>query len=70
MGADADGIYISGVLRDRHRQPGNKKFLAAMEKKFGADLKTPNDLSVPAIRGDLPLQGGGREGRLDRSGQA
>ena len=25
----------------------NKKFLAAMQKKFGADLKTPNDLSVP-----------------------
>ena len=25
----------------------NKKFLDAMQKKFGADLKTPNDLSVP-----------------------
>jgi branched-chain amino acid transport system substrate-binding protein len=25
----------------------NKTFLAAMSKKFGADLKTPNDLSVP-----------------------
>ena len=27
--------------------PENKKFLDAASKKFGADLKTPNDLSVP-----------------------
>ena len=37
-----------------------------MQKKFGAELKTPNDLSVPQYEGDLPLQGGGREGGLDR----
>jgi branched-chain amino acid transport system substrate-binding protein len=27
--------------------PANRTFLAAMEKRFGKDLKTPNDLSVP-----------------------
>ena len=27
--------------------PENKKFLEAAAKKFGSDLKTPNDLSVP-----------------------
>ena len=31
--------------------PANKKFVAAMSKKFGADLKTPNDLSVPEYEG-------------------
>ena len=27
--------------------PANAKFLAAMKAKFGDELKTPNDLSVP-----------------------
>ena len=31
--------------------PKNKEFLAAMQKKFGAELKTPNDLSVPQYEG-------------------
>ncbi len=47
MGADADGIYISGSYLTNIDTPANKAFLAAMEKKFGKDLKTPNDLSVP-----------------------
>ena len=47
MGADAEGIYISGSYFTNIDTPANKKFLAAMQKKFGADLKTPNDLSVP-----------------------
>lgn len=47
MGADAEGIYISGSYFTNIDTPANKTFLAAMEKKFGADLKTPNDLSVP-----------------------
>ena len=34
--------YVTGI-----DSAANKNFLAAMEKKFGADLKTPNDLSVP-----------------------
>jgi urea transport system substrate-binding protein len=36
------------VLCHRHRHARRTRhFLAAMAKKFGADLKTPNDLSVP-----------------------
>ena len=47
MGADAQGIYISASYVTGIDSPKNKQFLAAMGKKFGADLKTPNDLSVP-----------------------
>jgi urea transport system substrate-binding protein len=31
--------------------PANKKFLADMKGKFGDQLKTPNDLSVPEYEG-------------------
>jgi urea transport system substrate-binding protein len=51
MGADAEGIYISGSYLTNIDSPKNKAFLAAMNKKFGADLKTPNDLSVPQYEG-------------------
>ncbi len=47
MGADAEGIVISGSYLTNIDSPKNKDFLAAMQKKFGANLKTPNDLSVP-----------------------
>jgi branched-chain amino acid transport system substrate-binding protein len=47
MGADAQGIYISGSYVTNIDTPANQTFLAAMKKRFGADLKTPNDLSVP-----------------------
>ncbi|HVX78539.1 MAG TPA: substrate-binding protein [Bradyrhizobium sp.] len=47
MGADAADIYISASYVTGIDTPANKAFLAAMSKKFGADLKTPNDLSVP-----------------------
>jgi branched-chain amino acid transport system substrate-binding protein len=47
MGTDAEGIYISASYVTGIGTPANKEFLAAMAKKFGADLKTPNDLSVP-----------------------
>ncbi|HZS82287.1 MAG TPA: substrate-binding protein [Stellaceae bacterium] len=51
MGADAAGIYISASYLTSIDSPKNKEFLAAMQKKFGADLKTPNDLSVPEYEG-------------------
>lgn len=51
MGADADGIYISGSYLTNIDSAKNKEFLAAMNKKFGANLKTPNDLSVPQYEG-------------------
>ena len=47
MGADAQGIFISASYVTGIESPANQKFLGAMSKKFGADLKTPNDLSVP-----------------------
>ena len=47
MGADAAGIYISGSYVTNIDSPANHAFLAAMQKRFGSDLKTPNDLSVP-----------------------
>lgn len=47
MGSDAEGIYVAGSYYTNVESPKNKQFLAAMQKKFGAELKTPNDLSVP-----------------------
>ncbi len=47
MGTDAEGIFISASYVTGIDSAANKAFLAAMAKKFGADLKTPNDLSVP-----------------------
>jgi len=47
MGADASGIFISGSYVTNIDTPANRTFLAAAEKRFGKDLKTPNDLSVP-----------------------
>jgi len=47
MGTDAEGIYLSASYVTGIDTPANKTFLAAMAKKFGAELKTPNDLSVP-----------------------
>lgn len=51
MGADAEGIYISGSYLTNIDNAKNKAFMAAMQKKFGANLKTPNDLSVPQYEG-------------------
>jgi ABC-type branched-subunit amino acid transport system substrate-binding protein len=47
MGDVATGIYMSGSYLTSIDTPGNKKFLAAMDKRFGKDLKTPNELSEP-----------------------
>jgi urea transport system substrate-binding protein len=47
MGPDADGIFIAGSYMSNLDTPANKKYVASMQKKFGADLKTPNDMSVP-----------------------
>lgn len=47
MGTDAEGIYLSASYVTGIETAANKNFLAAMAKKFGAELKTPNDLSVP-----------------------
>jgi len=47
MGSDAEGIHIAASYLSNIDSEENKRFLAAMEKKFGSDLLTPNDLSVP-----------------------
>lgn len=47
MGADAAGIYISASYISGIDSDANKNFLKAMKDKFGDDMKTPNDLSVP-----------------------
>ncbi|MEW5882124.1 MAG: substrate-binding protein [Pseudomonadota bacterium] len=47
MGPDAEGIVISGSYLTSINSAKNKEFLAAMQKKFGDKMKTPNDLSVP-----------------------
>ena len=47
MGADATDMFISQSYMTGITSAENKKFLDAMQKKFGAELKTPNDLSVP-----------------------
>ncbi|RWO36499.1 MAG: amino acid ABC transporter [Mesorhizobium sp.] len=51
MGADAAGIFISASYVTSIDSAANKSFLAAMQKKFGAELRTPNDLSVPEYEG-------------------
>ena len=45
------GIFISASYVTSIDSAANKSFLAAMQKKFGAELRTPNDLSVPEYEG-------------------
>ncbi|HYS67098.1 MAG TPA: substrate-binding protein [Paraburkholderia sp.] len=47
MGDVASGIYMSGSYVTSIDSAANKKFLAAMDKRFGKDVKTPNELSEP-----------------------
>jgi branched-chain amino acid transport system substrate-binding protein len=47
MATDAEGIFISASYLTNIDSDANRKFLAAMTKKFGDKLLTPNDLSVP-----------------------
>ena len=47
MGDVANGMYMSASYLTTIDSPENKKFIAAMTKRFGADLKTPNELSEP-----------------------
>ena len=47
MGDVASGMYMSASYLTTIDTPENKKFMDAMTKKFGTDLKTPNELSEP-----------------------
>jgi branched-chain amino acid transport system substrate-binding protein len=47
MGDAATGTYMSASYLTSIDNAGNKAFLTAMDKRFGKDLKTPNELSEP-----------------------
>ncbi|MCW5322599.1 amino acid ABC transporter [Verminephrobacter aporrectodeae subsp. tuberculatae] len=47
MGDVATGIHLSSSYLSSIGTPENEKFLAAMHKRFGNDLKVPNELSEP-----------------------
>ena len=47
MGSAAAGLIVAGSYITTIDSLENRKYLEAMKKKFGDELKTPNDLSVP-----------------------
>ena len=51
MGDVATGLYMSASYLTSIDTPENKKFISELGKKFGADLKTPNELSEPQYEG-------------------
>ena len=51
IGPDAAGVYISQSYLTSLDNPENKAFKAGLERMFGADMKTPNDLSEPEYDG-------------------
>ena len=51
IGPDAAGVYISQSYLTSLDNPQNKAFKAGLERMFGADMKTPNDLSEPEYDG-------------------
>lgn len=51
IGADAAGTYVSQSYLTSIDTPENKNFIAGLEKMFGKDMKTPNDLSEPEYDG-------------------
>ncbi len=50
-GNAAEGVYYTGDYFTGLDNAENRTFLAAMRKKFGANLKTPNSLSEPQYDG-------------------
>ena len=51
IGADATGVYIAQSYLTSIDNPQNKAFIAGLDKMFGKDVKTPNDLSEPEYDG-------------------
>jgi len=51
IGPDAAGVYISQSYLTTIDDPQNQAFKAGLQKMFGADMKTPNDLSEPEYDG-------------------
>ncbi len=51
IGADANGVYIAQSYLTSIDNAQNKSFMAGLQGMFGADMKTPNDLSEPEYDG-------------------
>jgi branched-chain amino acid transport system substrate-binding protein len=51
IGADAAGTYVSQSYLTSIDTSENKAFIAGLRKMFGAEMKTPNDLSEPEYDG-------------------
>ena len=51
IGPDAAGTYLSQSYFTGIANPKNQAFTAALQKMFGANMKTPNDLSEPEYDG-------------------
>ncbi|MBV8915491.1 MAG: substrate-binding protein [Acetobacteraceae bacterium] len=51
IGSDAAGIYISQSYLTSLDNPQNKAFIQGLQKMFGTDMNTPNDLSEPEYDG-------------------
>ena len=51
IGADAAGVYVSQSYLTSLDNPQNKAFIAGLQKMFGSEMKTPNDLSEPEYDG-------------------
>ncbi|HEY4042344.1 MAG TPA: substrate-binding protein [Rhodopila sp.] len=51
IGADATGVYIAQSYLTSIDNPQNQAFIAGLQKMFGNDMKTPNDLSEPEYDG-------------------
>ena len=47
LGDDATGMYMSASYLTSIDSPENQAFKQALKEKFGDDMKTPNELSVP-----------------------
>jgi branched-chain amino acid transport system substrate-binding protein len=47
MGDVATGVFMTASYLTSIDSPQNKQFIAALDKKFGKDVKTPNELSEP-----------------------
>ncbi len=51
IGPEAAGTYLSQSYFTGLDNPKNKAFIASLQKMFGANMKTPNDLSEPEYDG-------------------
>ncbi len=66
IGADAAGTYVSPSYLTSIDTPENKAFISAMQSMFGADLKTPNDLSEPEYEGVYLYKAAVEKATVDR----